>query len=900
VDANGNQSISVTIASAPKVTFALTNGVGGAPISGLGSKSQTATATVAQYPNFSFALAKIVPGVGTAPSRWVNYIVTTVPTKNATTGAITASVPTRPTTDNTGTLVDNGNGTYTYTFFRDITLAKAAVENATLTAPNVAADLDDLTFDPSMVHRLTIQLYGNAPGTGSNTPDGVTVTPAVVMTNPVNALFDFIPATGQKAASGREIVATSHCNECHKNLGGFPGIDPGADSAVFHGGNRNEVGYCVVCHTDQRKYGRTEAVVVAGGNYDGVSTNRINGLAVGNLAPHIHKLHMSANLTKIGYNYGGIAYETACKFPQDVRNCTKCHDGSATSTNKTAQGDNWMTVPQRAACGACHDGINFAGTAKTDTGSSLGFQGTGITLADAKRLKAIPPQALQQNGHAGGVQLDDAACALCHNPTRIDTNVKHIPVTPPSPANALLATNANPGSPNANTNAASIASNTSRLPAGAIKVTYEINSVSLNASRNPVMQFRLLQDGVPKDLNVLATTVANPATAQKEIWDNYMGAPSLYFVFSVPQDGIAAPADFNASASTYLRSLWNGTATGTSAGTLIVPAATGGFYTATLTGSTLPANAVMLTGGVGYSYNNKSSLPLTQTNVTGFPTAPATAAGLATGMPNTTGGLIVIAPNVQKAATGFTPRRPIVEDARCNTCHQELGAFTEDAFHAGQRNDGTTCSWCHNPNKSSSGWSADSTSFVHAIHSAAFRTVKYNWHAPTVDDGFYTVKYPGILNNCEACHLPGTFDYSAPASAIPFPNNRQYRAAAIGTTATTNFLPVTFSTSPYVDQAGATNYGTGFAFDANGAPTPGAAAGNPLNLVTSPIATVCFACHTDGLAMSHMESNGGTIYDARGTPATATAAATGALAKVEQCTLCHLTGKVADIKVVHQ
>src|SRR4029077_20604810 len=49
VDANGNQSISVPIASAPKVTSALTNGAGGARISGLGSKSQTATATVAQY-----------------------------------------------------------------------------------------------------------------------------------------------------------------------------------------------------------------------------------------------------------------------------------------------------------------------------------------------------------------------------------------------------------------------------------------------------------------------------------------------------------------------------------------------------------------------------------------------------------------------------------------------------------------------------------------------------------------------------------------------------------------------------------------------------------------------------------------------------------------------------------
>ena len=32
-------------------------------------------------------------------------------------------------------------------------------------------------------------------------------------------------------------------------------------------------------------------------------------------------------------------------------------------------------------------------------------------------------------------------------------------------------------------------------------------------------------------------------------------------MFAVPQDGIAAPADFNASASAYIRNIWNGTGT---------------------------------------------------------------------------------------------------------------------------------------------------------------------------------------------------------------------------------------------------------------------------------------------------------------------------------------------------
>ena len=40
----------------------------------------------------------------------------------------------------------------------------------------------------------------------------------------------------------------------------------------------------------------------------------------------------------------------------------------------------------------------------------------------------------------------------------------------------------------------------------------------------------------------------------------------------------------------------------------------------------------MLTGGLGYSYNVKSSLPLTQTNLPDYPTAPATGTCLRSAM----------------------------------------------------------------------------------------------------------------------------------------------------------------------------------------------------------------------------------------------------------------------------
>jgi OmcA/MtrC family decaheme c-type cytochrome len=847
-------AVAVTINSPPKVTFSVTDGAGNAII-GLGSKSQSATATVASYPNISFALAKLVPGTGTAPSRWVSYLVTTVPTyTSATDHTIVASVPTRPTTDNAGTLVDNGNGTYTYTFYRDVKQAAAQVAAATLTAPNVAADLDDLTFDPNLVHRLTIQISGNAPGTGTNTPDGSTsAVAAVPMLHPVNVVYDFIPATGQQVtASGRDIVATAKCNACHNVLGGIPGDTATNNSAAFHGGSRNDARYCVVCHTGQRKYGQAEATTTATG-YSG-NTYRINGFAVGKLPTHIHKIHMGSDLTKTGYNYANVLYNKIT-YSQDVKNCTTCHDGTPGAANATAQGDNWKSVPSREACGACHDGINFA-------------TGKGWTLADFE----AGTQATSI-GHVGGAKADDSQCALCHDATTIPTY--HYPVTPPNPANSLLL-----GGTNANTNAAWIASNPGNLPAGAIGVTYDLKSVSRNASKNPVIVFRILQNGARADFNTYS------ATGKTEIWDNFMGSPSLYWVYAVPQDGITAPADFNASTSVYLRSVWNGTV---KTATLSAPDSSG-YYTVTVTNATIPDSAVMLTGGVGYTYGVVNTLPLTQTNVSGYPVKAATATtGLTAGMPNMTGGLLVLAPDAQSVASAgaaaggtggaYTGRRPIVDNAQCEKCHQKLGPFTGEAFHAGQRNNGTTCSWCHTANNAVGGWAGDSTSFIHGIHAAAKRTVPFTFEATSATDGFFNVTYPGRLKQCTTCHLSGTFDFSAAASASALPN-RLYRTTAYNAISTTT----TYLNSPYVTAG--TNYGAPFSFSAvTGVTTPAAVT----NLVNSPIAAACFSCHDSTLDVSHMVSNGGSLNAPRST----------AMAVTEQCTLCHLAGKVADIAAMH-
>jgi OmcA/MtrC family decaheme c-type cytochrome len=905
------------------VNFKMADRVTGAAIVGFGSKTQASGATVASYPNLAFSIAKLVPSAGGSPSRWVNYIVTSI----SGTGVETL---TRPSTDNQGTLVDNGDGTYKYTFRRDV--AGMAAKVASLTAPTGSdkADLDDLSYNANATHRLTIQIAGNAPGTGTNTPNAVQVVAGVPMDKPVNVIYDFVPATGQApaASANRKMVANANCESCHSTLGGLPGQDEA--SLLFHGGSRNNIEYCVICHTEQRKFGRPAEVWNSTTRAFTGSTYRVDGQAVGNVMSFLHKIHVAGVMTRTNYDYAGVLFDKG-GYSQDIRNCDKCHDSTGASTGGTPlpQAALWKTEANRKACSSCHDGINF------DTGQ-------GLTLADKAAGKTVSTDFF---GKAHPDNSTDGTClnSSCHNAGAPgDPDLVHKPVTPPNKGSALHVAGGN-----TNTNSAWIASNNARLPEGAIKVAYDVKEVRLanGAARNPQIVFRMLQNGVVTPFQDPTTAPNNPATSRKEIWANFMGSPSCYFVWAVPQDGVTAPQDYNVSASGYLRTLWlaNGAVGGSGAGAGTLTAGTGaeaGYYLCTLTNVSVANGATMFAGGMGYSYNVSSTLPLTQTNLTAYP-VPDGSGLVAAGASNPTGGLIVIAPNAQKAGTGFTARRAIVEDKRCNACHQELGTFTEDAFHAGQRNDGTTCTWCHKPNQTSSAWSADATSFVHAIHAGAKRKVPYTWHASSTTESFADIKYPGVLARCEQCHIPGSYDFtnSASADAVGLGADQTdkrlpktvgvgyYVGTAGGTTRTISGAGCTtfgtssaqtavgvFSLAPYVTANGTGNaatpnsgqfYGYGFSHNATATPsvicpldgsapvTVGALSSvdaSPATLVTSPTVTVCASCHDSDIAVSHMKLNGGTFYEPRSAWAS----------KTEQCFVCHASGRTAGITEVHK
>ena len=834
---------SVSAGASTVVNFKVTDGKN-VPVKGLGFTSKASTAAFAGYANMGFSIAKLVPGTGGSPSTWVNYIVT----GNPTAAAPTTWVPGRPSTDSIGTLVDNGDGTYKYTFRRDITQTQAQLDAYTYTGNNIKADLGDVSYQPSLTHRVTVYVGGNARGTSTNTADGSNSgVPAIRVKFPANFFYDFIPSTGLPVGGSneqREITQVSTCFTCHAKF-------------EFHGEGRQDTKYCVVCHTDQRKYGNPEATTTPTG-YDIVAGQRkIQNHAVGDFVNMVHRTHMGEELKKDGYQYAGV-YFNHVTYPQDHRNCVKCH----TASTATPQGDNWFNKPSRFACGACHDDINWT------TGEH----------------------------HPGGSAFADNQCAQCHDAAAIKSY--HIPVVPPNPLNAWnVATGGNN-----NTNASYVAAFANNLPPGASKVTWDLKSLTFNTSGKPVVAFRFIKDGAP--------VVFNTYPAKTELMDNFVGGPSIYVAFTVPYDGIQYPADWNATISTYLKNIWRGDGKDANGGNLQVAAKatlTGpdgtGYYTLTFTDAIIPPTAGMITAGIGYTYGLTATQPLTQTNVPGFPYIPRVANTPGTGQ----GGLSVPAPNVTKMVSGslpagfdttqaISPRRTIVTTAKCNDCHGALGVFTAKSYHAGQRNDAQSCEFCHNGQRVNSGWGVNTKDFVHAIHGAGKRVNKYSWEA-SAGFKYWTITYPSVLNNCEACHVPGSYDFGNTTNAGEVPN-LNWTTVATGTAP--NPLPVIITGnepipgtywSPFVTAGAA--YGTGFSFSGNtGLSTPAA----PTTLVSSPYVAACSNCHDTPMALSHMKAMGGSFYVPRSSVMNAQ---TGALINTEQCFICHSSGKVADVKLVH-
>ena len=203
-------------------------------------------------------------------------------------------------------------------------------------------------------------------------------------------------------------------------------------------------------------------------------------------------------------------------------------------------------------------------------------------------------------------------------------------------------------------------------------------------------------------------------------------------------------------------------------------------------------------------------------------------------------------------------RRAVVDIEKCDDCHKSL------SLHGNNRTDNPeVCVVCHNPNATDARQrgvpmtacddqlgtddvSIDMKYMIHAIHASGATGVAYEVCGFRNSAHSYAFVYPGRLENCEGCHLPGTYYPVDPA-------------VVLGTTV---------------------DVGADLAL-----PTD--------DTVISPNTAVCSTCHVSQLAAEHMKQNGGDFM--------ATKAADSSLISsgVETCQLCHGPGRSSDVREIH-
>lgn len=784
----------------PVVSFYVTNSATGKGIRGIKS--------------FSVAIAQLKPGSNGSPDQWLSYM---------TTGS-TVRPGIEATTNVAGALIDNGDGSYTYAFAKDIKTGTGG------TVP----------YDANLTHRLIVQVRA--------TPSVAMLNNGTNLSNFFNEKFlvyDFIPATPATTPTDvRAIVTTDACNECHTKIG----------VTTPHGG-RGDVRYCAICHTQQRANGRTNSTSTAGafpaitygttGSITSASTYIADGEVSGDFVVMIHKIHMGDELTKDNYNYAGVLFDQIV-YPKSILNCRQCHKGdNAIQLAAAPQANNWKERPSRKSCGSCHDNVDFA---------------TGVGHEAA--------------GSANAVQPNDQFCGSCHG------------VSGPAPVEKFHLT------VDPTTNNPSVAT-------GLVNFTYDINSVTVDASNQAVVKFRILKDGTPIVLDGIATNPLAGFTGGPSFLLAYAQAGSIDFT-NMGHAGNKAAQPISFSVGNLLR------------GDASVATYTGpdgaGYYTATLIANRSGTAAP-------YTYTS-AAFPVGATMRTvalqGYFTqiSPAAARHALPAI---------------KSVTGDTVRRVVVDGEKCGNCHEWFEG------HGGNRIIGkgigydevrnssnvltsyapkqNVCVLCHVPGLSSSGRGAaivgysgtnvatlatiaalgsDPTVYpeatnnfkdmIHSIHAGSNSLVvgspiKFVRDRGTSGVFYYDfgfVKFPGIVKNCRMCH-GDTFNNLPVTTAGAFVSVPD--GAAVTTNVTTNGTPIDTTNNVAV-------------IDASRRSLP-----NATDLVTTPFAATCVSCHSKANAIAHITQNGGQIKVARSSVANPS---------TEACVTCHGTSGPAALFNVHR
>jgi OmcA/MtrC family decaheme c-type cytochrome len=257
----------VPIESAPRINIEVTGVTvpegGGAPMVKLkltNDLDQGLTGLSAG--DIRFVLSQLTPGSAGGSSAWASYVTRDsggIPNAQATTE-----------TASDGTFVDNGDGTYEYSFAAALTDYPGAP-----------------IFDADKTHRLGVEIRDQAPISS-------------------NGIFNFVPSGGDVSFT-RDIVDNDTCFACHDRL-------------EFHGGPRTDVAYCVTCHNPSSIDGDT-VDEPWGGTVD--MKQMIHKIHYG--------VNLTNGYFVVGFR-GSVNDYSDIHFPQDVRNCQTCHEESDEDT----------------------------------------------------------------------------------------------------------------------------------------------------------------------------------------------------------------------------------------------------------------------------------------------------------------------------------------------------------------------------------------------------------------------------------------------------------------------------------------------------------------------------------------------------------------------------------------
>ncbi|CAB1062449.1 Decaheme cytochrome c MtrF [Olavius sp. associated proteobacterium Delta 1] len=384
--------------------------------------------------------------------------------------------------------------------------------------------------------------------------------------------------------------------------------------------------------------------------------------------------------------------------------------------------------------------------------------------------------------------------------------------------------------------------NNPNLPAGVPSIEYVLNSATVDGANQAVINFQILRDDVPIDLINLPADLTAAGNR-----------PTFLLGYAQDQgDGIAEPAEYNNLG----RTSGQPQSVSLSSVTSLVDDGDGTF-TATIA-SAFPAGATLRAVGLqGYFQVDTDG-----DNAADYP---------------------LHTPSAVVAVSGDDARREVVDNNSCASCHEWFEG------HGGNRVfNMNICVFCHNPNLSSSGrgietpnaanvaaYGADPLVYpeatnnfkdmVHGIHGAAQRTTDYEFVRGGFRQNPYNwsdVVFPGRAADCLICHKSGTF-------TVPLDDD-----TLLTTNRTTG---VADGNDP--DRAAVL------------AAQDGASLPNPTDWVITPAAAACYACHDSTEDQAHMEQNGALINENRNDPLLGTS--------VETCSVCHGTGKTADLAVVH-